>query len=114
MDVETPPVAVEFVTTSLTSQNLGEKLGWTTREQALPVEREFVRAIPNVEWCDLASHGYMVIDVTAERVIGEWWFVDTILQRTDGQRLAAAWRVDHGTPKLHPVIAGAAAAEGSA
>jgi alkaline phosphatase D len=102
MDAITPPVAVEFVTSSLTSQNLGEKMGWTGRDEAVPHERALVEALPYVQWCDLDGHGYVVVDVTPERVIGEWWLVDTIRRRTDGERRASAWMVRRGDPRLVP------------
>jgi alkaline phosphatase D len=76
------PVAVEVVTPSVTSQNLDEKLRSAPPcEPALAVEAEFVAAFPGWRWCELESHGYTVVDLTAERAAIEWWFVDTVLER---------------------------------
>jgi alkaline phosphatase D len=81
-------VAVEVVTPSVTSQNLDEKLGWTPRRPAASaIEAEFVAALPGWRWCELESHGYTVVDLTADRAAVEWWFVDTVLERCAGERL---------------------------
>jgi alkaline phosphatase D len=81
-------LAAEFVTSSLTSQNLDDKGGWGYRTKSLEAERELMELMPNIRYVDMDSHGYMVVDVTRERVRVEWWFVDTVLERTTGQRLA--------------------------
>lgn len=105
MNAVDPPVAVEFVTPSLTSQNLGEKMGWTEKLQAVPSEEAMVQALPYVRWCDLAGHGYVLVDVTPERVVAEWWLVDTIVRRSDAEHRAAGWMVERGTPLLVEVPA---------
>jgi alkaline phosphatase D len=96
------PVAVEFVTASLTSQNLDDKTGWGYRTQSLEAERQLLEALPNVRFCDMDSHGYMVVDVTPERVRVEWWFVDGVLERTSGERLAYAVEVAAGSQSIVP------------
>jgi alkaline phosphatase D len=89
-------LAAEFVTCSLTSQNLDDKGGWGYRTRSLEAEREMMELLPNVRFLDMDSHGYMVVDVTHERVRVEWWFVDTVLERTSGERLGAAFEVRAG------------------
>lgn len=95
------PVAVELTAPSLTSQNLDEKLGVAPRDpRIVRSEEAYVAAHEHVDWCEMASHGYVVIDVDAERVRGEWWHVDTVLERTRGTRLAAAFETVRGEPRL--------------
>lgn len=97
------PVAVEFVTASLTSPNLDNKMGWPRRdEQSLTIERELMRVLPHWKWCDLDDHGYVVVDVTPERVVAEWWFVPTVLQRASGEESGARLMVEHGTRRIVP------------
>jgi alkaline phosphatase D len=103
-DPSAPNVAVEFVTASLTSQNVDEKMHWAPRTRSLPIEAALVEALPHLHWADLDSHGYVLVDVTPDRVVGEWWFVDTVLQRTSGERLGAAFRVAHGRATLVPAL----------
>jgi len=95
------PVAAEFVTASLTSPNLDNKMGWPRRgEQSLAVERELLKALTNWKWCDLDDHGYVVVDVTPERVVAEWWFVPTVMERAPGEESGARLMVEHGTRKI--------------
>jgi alkaline phosphatase D len=95
------PVAVEFVTASLTSPNLDDKMGWPRRdERSLAVERELMKVLPHWKWCDLDDHGSVVVDVTADRVVAEWWFVPTVLERVPGEESGARWMVDHGARQI--------------
>ncbi|MEA2677768.1 MAG: alkaline phosphatase [Chloroflexota bacterium] len=93
-------IAPEFVTASLTSQNLDDKAGWGYRTSSPAVERQFVATLPNVLWCDMDSHGYMVADLTPDRLRVEWWFVDTVLERTPNERLAASAEVNSGSTQI--------------
>ncbi len=94
------PVAVEFVNTSLTSQNLDDKLGWEPLTQSVPLAEAYVAGMDHIHWVDFDSHGYNLIEVTPERVVAEWWAVDTVLRRTDVERRVATWSVRHGVPRL--------------
>ncbi len=96
------PVAVEFVTASLTSQNLDDKTGWGYRTRSVEAEKQLLAALPNFHFCDMDSHGYMVIDVTPERVRVEWWFVDGVLERTAGERLGYAVEVPYDSHSIVP------------
>ena len=94
-------LAVEFVTPSLTSQNLDDKMGWPRRAaESQAVEEQAVEFLPHWEWVDLDSHGYVVIDVTPERVTAEWWHLDTVLERSPHEDCSAAFSVPHGTERL--------------
>ena len=97
---EEEPVAGEFVTTSLTSQNVDDKMGWAPRTKSIPFEKGLVAEVPHVKWCDFDSHGYVVVDVRPERVRGEWWFVETVLEPAQGESLGAAWEVHAGSSRL--------------
>lgn len=101
-DTSEAPVAVEFVTCSLTSQNLDDKMGWPSRTQSIPIEQEVMKAFPHIRWCDFDSHGYIIIDVVPEKVTAEWWAVDTVLRRSDVESRMGAWMVESGTTKLLP------------
>ncbi len=102
-DPDEEAVAAEFVNASLTSQNLDEKMGWEPRTGSLEIEKILLKALPHIKWCDMDSHGYNVVDVTPERVQVEWWFVDTVLERTDKEHRAAVWQVSAGSPKITQV-----------
>ena len=108
------PVAVEFTTPSLTSQNLDEKLGVDARApQIQAAEAAMVATLDHVEWCELSSHGYVIVDVDPARARGEWWHVDTVLERCHGERLAAAYEVARGETVLRRASGRAAVVSGS-
>jgi alkaline phosphatase D len=98
------PLAIEVTSPSLTSQNLDEKLGVTERaEEIVAAERAFAEAFDHVRWCDLSAHGYVVLDVDAERVRAEWWHVDGVLERRAGERRATAFEIPRGKAELTAV-----------
>jgi alkaline phosphatase D len=97
-----PPIAVEFVTPSLTSQNVDEKLGWEPRTTCVEVERAVMEALPHIKWCDFESHGYVVVDVTRDRVRAEWWLVDTVTAPSYVESAGAAFEVRSGEARLRP------------
>ena len=88
------PVAIELTTTSLTSQNLDEKLKVDQRdEEILASEREFLAALDHFHWVEMSSHGYVVVDVDRDRLRAAWHLVDGVLERLPGERLAAAFEI---------------------
>jgi len=99
------PVAVEFVVSSLTSMNIDDKMGWPRRDaRSLAIERAAVDTLPHWRWCELDSNGYIVVDVTPDRVQAEWWFVDTVLARSTHEELGASWLVEHGSQQAIEVV----------
>jgi alkaline phosphatase D len=95
------PVGVELTAPSLTSQNLDDKLGVPARDpRVTSAEAAYVAAHPHVRWCDMAAHGYVVVDVDGERLRAEWWHVDTVLRPDAGVSLAAAFEVQRGQREL--------------
>lgn len=75
-DPSTPAVATEFVCTSITSDNLNEILGAPPRSPAsIGFENAILAANPHVKLLEFDSHGFCVVDVTAERLQTDWWFI---------------------------------------
>ena len=95
------PIAVELVTASVTSQNLDDKLGYPYGGSAA-AQQLFVDTFPYAKWADFDGHGYVLIDVDAERLHGSWWFVDGVLEPTDGEFCAASFQVPRGRSALEP------------
>lgn len=84
-------VGVEFVCTSVTSPGL----------DALDQASDLLRLNnPHMKFIDLARRGYMVLDVTPERVQGEWWYVSTIVERGGSESLGAAFFSESGSPGM--------------
>jgi alkaline phosphatase D len=85
---------VEFVGTSVTSPMILNTGG---------LAESLLRSInPHVRYVDLSRRGYLLIDADATRVVGEWWFVDTVTSRGGGQSFATAFQVLDGEHHLIP------------
>ena len=77
--------AVEFVGTSVTSPGLTDPTGSTAA---------LLRSInPHSKYINLTQRGYMLMDVTPEKTVGEWWFVDTVDSISNVQTFAVAFEV---------------------
>ena len=86
--------AVEFVGTSVTSPGLSDPDGSTAA---------FLRSVhPHFKYIDFERRGYMLLDVTPQRAVCEWWYVDTVASITNIQTFGTAFEVQHGTNRLQP------------
>lgn len=94
------PLGVEFVTTSVTSENLDEEMHTEPRTRSVEIEKEIVEDNQHIRWVELDSHGYMVSDVTPERVQNDWYFVETLRERTPNQVKGASWMVGRDEHRL--------------
>ena len=74
-------LGVEFVSPSVTSSGLPEA--------ATPLLRTLFGVLdPHIKYFDGAQHGYVLLDITRERIQGEWWYVDSILDPAAGETFA--------------------------
>jgi alkaline phosphatase D len=86
--------AVEFVGTSVSSPGLNDPNGSTAA---------FLRSVnPHFKYIDLNQRGYMLLDVTPQRAVCEWWYVDTVASVSNIQTFGAAFEVAHGSNRLQP------------
>ncbi|MFN3836222.1 MAG: alkaline phosphatase D family protein [Brevundimonas sp.] len=67
--------AVEFGTSSISSPSPGDHVG------GLPLGVALSAANPEVKFCDQTAKGYVLLNVTRERITGELWAVSTILAK---------------------------------
>ncbi len=73
---------VEFVCTSVTSSSF----------ITFPVSGSIISGlIPHVKYADLAKRGYLLFDVTNQKVQGDWVYMNTITSRTFTSSTAASW-----------------------
>lgn len=68
-------VGAEFVVPSVTSASLGELLGAPPRTAAVPVEQAIAGVNRHLRYVELESHGYGVLEVTAERARMDWFYL---------------------------------------
>ncbi|MGA4842544.1 alkaline phosphatase D family protein [Streptomyces sp. G45] len=95
-----PSAATEFVVTSVTSDNVDDFLNVPPQTASLVGVAAVKAANRHVKWLDMDSHGYGVLDVTAERAQMDYYVLS---DRTD-PRATAAWtrsyRTLSGTQKV--------------
>ena len=95
-------LAAEFTVPAVSAPTFARALAPKVRGARSVLEWAIHRANPHVAWVETAAHGYVVLDVTAERIEGEWWHVDRVGKRTEAERLAATWSLSRGDPHPRP------------
>ncbi|CAN5269752.1 alkaline phosphatase D family protein [soil metagenome] len=78
---------IEWTVTSITSPNLDDKMGWPRGVESRDYEAAMLRMLPDMRWCDLDSHGFLVIESSPQAVSCQWWFVDKVLEPSDAVAL---------------------------
>nr|BAL55267.1 hypothetical conserved protein [uncultured Bacteroidetes bacterium] len=96
--------AVEFVTPSITSAN-ASFLG-NLNPSIISSQN------PHVKYVNLSQHGYLVLDVTLQKVQGDWYFVNTISQPQPGETAGESWYVNAGEKFLRKATAPTSAPAG--
>ncbi|HEY5760670.1 MAG TPA: alkaline phosphatase D family protein [Steroidobacter sp.] len=72
------PAGVEFAGHSVTSPGMEGQMGADAKD----VARAFVTTNPELAWAETSQRGYMMVDLTPQRVTGEWLFMRTIKSRS--------------------------------
>jgi alkaline phosphatase D len=93
-------VAHEWTTSSITSQNLGDKKGWARNTESLPIVAHLVETFPDLHWADTDSHGFLVVTVDGTEASCEWWGLDTVAEQSD------VADVGHRATLTAPTVAG--------
>lgn len=86
---DSPSAGVEFVCPSITSDNLDEITGSPPRTASIAVEEAIKGANRHIKELEFDSHGFSVVDVTAERVQFDTFFIS---DREDPQATVAFYR----------------------
>src|SRR5690606_30753184 len=72
------PAGIEFAVQGVTSGGIEGSLATGPHN----VARAFVATKPELDWCDTARRGYAMIELTPQRITGEWVFMQDIKTRT--------------------------------
>jgi alkaline phosphatase D len=88
-------LAVEFVGTSVSSPGIDSD---TTGAIAGLIRG----SNPHFKYINLVKRGYMLIDVTPQKVVSEWWHLDTVASPSNIETFAVAFEVQQGTNHLEP------------
>ncbi|RBM22156.1 alkaline phosphatase [Streptomyces sp. PT12] len=95
-----PSVATEFVVTSVTSDNLDDILGVPPHTLSGVAEAAVRAANRHVRWVDMDSHGYAVLDVTAERAQMDYFALSDRADPAATSALARSYLTRSGTQRV--------------
>lgn len=90
------PAGVEFAVHSVTSNGMEGQLAADPKD----VAGAFVATNPELVWADTSQRGYMMIDITPQRVAGEWLFMRTTKSRSTALASAHRMSVERGRRKF--------------
>jgi alkaline phosphatase D len=108
--------AVEFVATSITSRGDPDSgNGLTSILDALATDAEQLLRVsnPHLKYYQNTLNGYLLLDVTVERLQAEFWMVPYVTRYSDEQALDRAFSVQAGTSHLNPETEATAALLGA-
>ncbi len=88
LDVDGTPAGVEFAGQSVTSPGAENSLPWIPADD---LARALEEKNPQLEWAGLQGRGYVAIELTQDRAVSEWRFLETIRQRST--RIAGTHRM---------------------
>ncbi|MEE1812028.1 alkaline phosphatase D family protein [Streptomyces sp. BE133] len=92
--------ATEFVVTSVTSDNLDDILHVAPQTVSVVAAAAVKAANRHVKWVDMDSHGYGVLDVTAERSQMDYYAVSDKTKRDATSAWTRSYRTLSGTQKV--------------
>jgi alkaline phosphatase D len=94
------PVGAEFVGPSVSSPSFAYLLVPGGRLGAAASARLFRWQNSHVRMVELRHHGYVVVDVTPERVQADWWHLDSVRGASPAESFAGGWQLRWGRPGL--------------
>ncbi|MFC4782903.1 alkaline phosphatase D family protein [Nocardioides sp. MAHUQ-72] len=94
---------VEFVCTSVTSNNLKDITGSPARTTSVPVEEAIKANNRHVKYLDFDSHGFSVLDLTAERAQMDWFVIGDRADRDTPITWSTSWATRTGTGRVESV-----------
>ncbi|QNS08961.1 alkaline phosphatase D family protein [Streptomyces xanthii] len=95
-----PSAATEFVVTSVTSDNLDDTLHVAPNTLSVVAETAIKAANRHVKWVDMDSHGYGVLDLTAERTQMDYYVISDRADRNATTEWTRSYRTLSGTQKV--------------
>jgi alkaline phosphatase D len=80
-DLNGDVTAVEFATSGVTSPGLESYLKLSA-DDIVPTEKGIVQLVEGLQYVNASNRGFMTVTFTAEKVMANWHFVDTILSKS--------------------------------
>jgi alkaline phosphatase D len=94
------PVAAEFVVSSVTSDNVDDIVHAPPGTVSTVAELAVKAANRHVRWLDMDSHGYGVLDLTAERAQMDYYALEDKADPATGARHLRSYRKEAGGSRL--------------
>ncbi|GAB2874316.1 alkaline phosphatase D family protein [Myroides odoratimimus subsp. xuanwuensis] len=91
---------VEFVCSSVTSNNLKDILNVKPHTLSITVETIIKTANPHIKYLNFDDHGYCVLDVTPKRVQMDWFVIGDRADRRAASKWTASFATLAGTNKV--------------
>ena len=88
---------VEFVCTSVTSNNLKDITGTPPRTTSLAVEAAIKAANPYIKYLNFDDHGFSVLDLTAKRAQMDWFIIGDRADKQTSITYETSYRTLSGT-----------------
>ncbi|MFE6506073.1 alkaline phosphatase D family protein [Nocardioides sp. NPDC057767] len=98
-----PSVGVEFVGTSVTSNNLKDITDTPRRTTSLAVEGVLQANNPHVKYLNFDDHGFSVLDITSARAQMDWYVIGDRTDAETGLTWTASYKTDAGTSRVTAV-----------
>lgn len=92
-------MAVEFGTTSISSSNANEM----ATDSEVIAHEEYISNSPlnpHLKYVNMRDHGYLLLHLTEEEAIGEFWYVETLTERNISVNLGKRIWVANGQTRL--------------
>ena len=94
---------VEFVCSSVTSNNLKDITGDPSGATSTVVEEGIKANNRHIKYLDFDSHGFSVLDLTPRRAQMDWFVISDRADRDAEITWSTSWATDSGTGKIHSV-----------
>ncbi len=96
-------VGVEFVASSVTSNNLKDITGTPRRTTSVVVEEILKANNPHIKYLNFDDHGFSVLDITAKRAQMDWFIIGDRADKATGVRWTKSYATTAGSQVVHPV-----------
>ncbi len=96
-------VGVEFVASSVTSNNLKDITGTPRRTSSIAVEETLKANNPHIKYLNFDDHGFSVLDITAKRAQMDWFIIGDRADKATGLTWTTSWATTAGSQVVHPV-----------
>jgi len=94
---------VEFVCSSVTSNNLKDITGSPSRTTSIPVEEAILANNRHIKYLNFDDHGYSVLDITSKRAQMDWFIIGDRADQDTPVTWTRSLATNAGTGKLHEV-----------